>query len=467
MAGSGIPRHGLTPNGDGAPDLAAEARFWRDWNTAAFDCAGHNHGAGHTSEEAAALAARNTPDPDRLASVRGHAEAAAAILTRPEAAVDPGLIEIHAAAGRFFHACLPGSWVPDYLADRGLSAALLTTSPWKIGYAPATWTALLDHLRRQGWDDATMLCAGLVTRGRDGRLHDRFRDRLMIPLRDEHGYAVAFIGRRHPEAGDDKGPKYLNSPDTTIFTKGNVLAGLAEGRRALAHGAQPVLVEGPMDAIAVSVAAPGRFAGISPCGTALSPHQVAVLSRKADLAAVGVRVALDGDAAGQQAALRAYPLLQPATADITAVILPGSQDPADILKTDGPDALRKMLTSSVCPLADLVIDSKIEQWARGRDNLDTEQQIGALRAAAATLVAMPPAEASRQAGRLAALFIRRYDWPPDLVSAEFITAIEQHYETSLVAANPASRATMSPTGRHESARGPRLLSSRRRGMERH
>jgi hypothetical protein len=83
----------------------------------------------------------------------------------------------------------------------------------------------------------------------------------------------------------------------------------------------------------------------------------------------------------------------------------------------------------VCPLADLVIDAMIEHWAQARHGLDTEGQIGALRSAAKALVAMPPMEAAHQAGRLAALFIRRYDWPPDLVNTELITAVEQRYET--------------------------------------
>jgi DNA primase len=375
-------------------------------------------------------------DPARFAAAGDHAEAAAAVIAGPAIRVDRGLVDIHAAAGRFFQACLPGSWVPGYLTDRGLAAALLPSSPWKIGYAPATWTALLDHLRRQGWDDATTLTAGLVVRGKDGRLHDRFRDRLMIPLRDSHGYAVAFIGRRHPDATDERGPKYLNSPDTTIFTKGNLLAGLAEARGALRRGAQPALVEGPMDAIAVSLAAPGRFAGVAPCGTALTPRQVAVLSAATDLPATGVRVALDADTAGRQAALRAYPLLQAATADITAVILPDGQDPASILTSDGPGALREILTTSVCALADLVVDARIEQWSRGRDTLDTEAQISALRSAAATLAAMPPTEAARQAQRVATLFIRRYDWPAELVNTELITAVEQRYES---AARPSAR----------------------------
>jgi DNA primase len=114
---------------------------------------------------------------------------------------------------------LPSSWVPGYLASRSLDAALLPTSPWKIGYAPASWTALRDYLRGQGFCGADMLSVGLVVTGKNGQLRDHFHDRLIVPLRTEDGIAVGFIGRRRPGTGEDYSP---------IFTKGRVLAGLAE-----------------------------------------------------------------------------------------------------------------------------------------------------------------------------------------------------------------------------------------------
>jgi DNA primase len=413
MAEPGTTR--LTSRDDGEPDLTEEARLWREWNAAVYARTG-------TREQAAAFTARVSPGRERLAET-----SVARLSSLPDGARDPQLVQVHAAAGRFFLACLHGSWAPGYLSDRGLSAALLPSSPWKIGYAPATWTALTDHLRRQGYPEQVMLRSGLVTTGRDGHLYDRFRDRLMIPLRDEQGVAIAFIGRRHPDATDDHGPKYLNSPDTEIFIKGHVLAGLAEGHRSFDHGAQPVLVEGPMDAIAVSIAAPGRFTGVAPCGTALTATQVAALARAVDLRERGIRVALDPDTAGRQAAIRAYPLLQHMTPDIAAVTLLDGKDPADLLRHDGPETLRDTLTTSTCPLADLVIDACIEARITDRD-LDIEQQIAALRSAAKIVATMPPAEAARQATRLSTLFIGHYDWPHEQVTRELITAVENHYE---------------------------------------
>lgn len=205
---------------DDQPDLAAEARFWREWNTSVFERT-------RSSEETAAIAARLSPDPDRLAAIVARAETASA-LTRPatRAASDNVLIQIHADAGRFFQSRVEGSWVPGYVAARGLDAVFLPASPWKIGYAPDSWTALTNHLRKLGYTDEVMLRSGLVAEGKNGRLRDRFRDRLMIPIRRaEDRVVVAFVGRRHPDAGDDRGPRYLNSPGTELYVKGHVLMG--------------------------------------------------------------------------------------------------------------------------------------------------------------------------------------------------------------------------------------------------
>lgn len=417
-----MPPGGREP--EPGPDLAEEERFWRDWNVSVY--ARSNPGQRPPD------GTRARPDLDRAVAFSRRAEAGAALLEPAEPGRDPELIQIHALAGRFFQACLPGSWVPDYLADRRLEAALLPSSPWKIGYAPATWTALTDYLRRQGYPAKTLLRSGLVKVGKTGHLHDFFRDRLMIPLRNSRGIAVAFIGRRPPGTCDEHGPKYLNSPDTDIFVKGHVLAGLAEGRSVLRQGAQPVLVEGPMDAIAVSIAAPGRFTGIAPSGTALTARQVAALAGAVDLADRGLRVALAGDSAGQQAAVRAYPLLQPATAGITAVVLPDGRDPADILASDGREILRDTLTTSICPLTDLVVDATISQWAHGDGLKFGEQQVSAVQAAAKVIATMPASEVGRQATRLAELFTRRYDWNTWEVTNAVIDAVERHFQTGPV-----------------------------------
>ncbi|HXL90419.1 MAG TPA: toprim domain-containing protein [Streptosporangiaceae bacterium] len=380
---------------------------------------------------AAELDARAAAARADTAATLGRAETTDAARRPVAADRDPALVEVIAAAGRFYQSQLAGSWVPGYLASRRLDAALLPTSPWKVGYAPASWTALRDHLRGLGFTDADMLTAGLVVNGRNGQLRDHFRDRLIIPLRAEDGIATGFIGRRHPRAGHDHGPKYLNTPDTPIFTKGHILAGLAEGRGAFQRGAQPILTEGPLDAIAVSIAGEGAFASVAPCGTALTGDHVAALARTIPLADRGLLVALDGDTAGRAAAVRAYWRLTPVTSSLTAITLPDSADPAGLLETGDRAALREALTSGVHPLADLVTDSRLDDWARGRELVFAELQIGALRAAATAMANMPGDHVGPQAARLCALFSETYGWTPQEVTTEIIDTIERQLTSAL------------------------------------
>jgi len=131
----------------------------------------------------------------------------------------------------------------------------------------------------------------------------------------------------------------LNSPETALYTKGDLLFGLHEAREQLARGALPVIVEGPFDAIAVSVADDGSYVGLAPCGTALTVLQVTALAGVADLDQTGVLVALDGDRAGHDGIVKAYEILLAHTGKLSAAILPAGRDPADILQTDGPAAL--------------------------------------------------------------------------------------------------------------------------------
>jgi DNA primase len=366
---------------------------------------------------------------DQAAALRARAATTEVVHLPPPAPRDPELVQIHAEAGRFYQACLAGSWVPGYLANRGLAAALLPASPWKIGYAPASWTLLTDHLRGLGHCDAALLCSGLVVNGKNGQLRDHFHDRLMIPLRAEDGIVTGFIGRRHPDAGDDRGPKYLNSPDTELFTKHRILAGLYEGRGPLRRGAQPVLVEGPLDAIAVSISAPGQFVGLAPCGTALTGDQVAALGRAVDLTERDVLIAFDGDQAGRKAAVRAFSHLIPATAKLTIAAIPEGSDPAATLAVSGRDGLAKALTADVRPLADFVVDARMEEWANGRRLVFAEWQLGALRAAAAVIATLPAGQVGHQAERLCGMYAERHGWEPEAVTREIINAVERHYES--------------------------------------
>ena len=311
----------------------------------------------------------------------------------------PGLASdvarLNEIALRFFRNQLADSWVPHYLERRGFGPAI--QQRWQAGYAPAEWDGLTRYLRSLGLPDPLIKAAGLARRSGRGTLIDTFRDRAMLPIRSADGTVAAFIGRA-PEGAGPGVPKYVNSPRTCLYDKGDVLFGLWEARQVIAAGARPVIVEGPFDAIAVTTACAGRYAGIAPCGTALTAEQVRTLSQVADIGSTGVLAAFDPDSAGRRAAIRAYHLLTPYCDEVTAVILPPGQDPAQVFSERGPGALAAILNRTH-PLADLVTDTEVDRWSRWLGF--AEGQINALRATAPVIAAMPPAHVARQVARLA------------------------------------------------------------------
>jgi DNA primase catalytic core len=307
-------------------------------------------------------------------------------------------VAIHDVALRFYRDQLGCSWVPGYLAERGFAPDVLRR--WQVGYAPAGGGGLVSHLRSAGYPDSLIETAGLAGRTRTGTLGDTFRDRATLPIRDRHGRIVAFIGRAPDHCGPAV-PKYLNSPSTPLYRKGDVLFGLWEARADLAAGAMPVIAEGPLDAIAIAIASTGRYAPVALCGTALTARQVDMLADACDLMAAGVLVAFDADGSGYRAAVRAYHALSPVCGRSATVALPEGRDPAQILTDHGPAVLATLLRQHRKPLADVVIDAEIGAWSQRLRF--AEGQIGALRAGAAAIAAMPARDVPRQVGRLAEL----------------------------------------------------------------
>lgn len=305
---------------------------------------------------------------------------------------------IHDVAARFYRDQLGRGWVPGYLTRRGFGPDVQRR--WQVGYAPASRDALVQRLRAAGYPDFLIESAGLARRTRNGALADTFRDRAVLPIREPHGRIVAFIGRAADDA-DPGVPKYLNSPTTPLYRKGHVLFGLWEAGAALGAGALPVIAEGPLDAIAIAIAGGGRYAPVALCGVTLTARQVAVLREACDLRARGVLVAFDADGGGQRAAVRAYHLLSPVSGGAAAAVLPHGRDPAHVLADCGQRSLAALLAHRRRPLADLVIDAELSVWS-GRLRF-AEGQVGALRAAAATIAAMPARDVPRQVGRLAEL----------------------------------------------------------------
>jgi DNA primase len=305
-------------------------------------------------------------------------------------------VPIYDVAARFFRERLADSWVPDYLAGRGLGSDVLER--WQVGYAPAARDALIRRLRRNGYSDQVILAAGLARSARNGRLADLFRDRAMLPIRSPRGTIIAFIGRVRDGPGL-AGPRYLNSPATSWYAKSETLFGLWEAQAALVRSAIPVIAEGPLDVLAIAAASDGGYGPVAPCGIALSPAQVKALQLAGDLRATGVMVAFDADDAGQRAAVRAYHRLSPVAGRVWTMTMPPGYDPARLAGECGPATLRQALAHGRAPLADLVLDAALAGWEpRLRF---AEGQIGALRTAAAIIAMMPPPDVARQVGHLA------------------------------------------------------------------
>lgn len=357
--------------------------------------------------------------------------------------------QLNEAAHAFFRRSLPGSWVPGYLTGRGLGEDLQQL--WQTGYAPASWDALTLHLRAEGFCDSLIETAGLARRSRRGTLIDVFRDRAMLPIRSDNGRIIAFIGRAADPPGP-RVPKYLNSPRTSLYDKSTELFGLAEAREALTAGAQPVIVEGPFDAIAVTTACHGRNAGVAPCGTALTIRQIRALAQIADLKATGVLGAFDADPAGRRAAVRAYYLLSQVTPRTSAAILAPGRDPAQILEEDGPGMLAATLASRTQPLADLVVDAVLEKWSRWTPY--PPGQVNALHAAAAVIAAMPAAHVARQVARLADQLALDYATVTDAVTSVLPKVIRREAVATATRQRRKPRtavaARMPVIGRHDS-----------------
>ena len=306
---------------------------------------------------------------------------------------DPRITGVLDDAMAFYDGQLTRSWVPAYLAERGISDAAMRQ--WHIGYAPGGWATLTGHLRALGHDDDAIQAAGLARISSRGTLIDHFRDRVMLPVHDQRGNIAGFLGRARPGTPPEV-PKYLNSPETGSYQKGSLLFGLHQARDRLARGATPVIVEGPFDAIAVTMADPGRHAGLAPCGTALTSRQAAILAQAADLRSTGILVAFDDDQAGRKATVRAHGILRTVSGRLQSTVLSG-KDPAEILQTEGPEALRTVLRDQVQPLSAVVIDAHLAPWQRRLH--DPEGPLLAMRSTATVIAGLLPAgstEAIRQ-----------------------------------------------------------------------
>ena len=280
------------------------------------------------------------------------------------------LHDVMELAAKFFEATLAGrtgAKARGYLADRGLDAA--TQLKFRLGYAPAERFALKEHLGSQGVSVEDMVETGLLIAGDDIPVpYDRFRDRVMFPITDFRGRIIAFGGRA---LSADAPAKYLNSPETPLFHKGSNLYNGAAARAAVHDGASLIVVEGYVDVIAMVSA--GYPATVAPLGTALTEDQLSLLWKMADEPIL----CFDGDKAGQRAAYRAVDLAMPRLRpgkSLRFALLPEGQDPDDLYRSGGREAIAEVL-GSARPLGDMLWTRETESAA-----FDTPERRAALEA---------------------------------------------------------------------------------------
>ncbi|WP_285960166.1 DNA primase [Pseudomonas tohonis] len=285
------------------------------------------------------LAKRAGMDVPREESGRGN---------RPRQPTDSPLYALLSAASDYYRQALKShptrKAAVDYLKGRGLSGEI--ARDFGLGFAPPGWDNLLKHLACDALQQKTMIDAGLlIENAESGKRYDRFRDRVMFPIRDNRGRIIAFGGR---VLGDDK-PKYLNSPETPVFHKGQELYGLYEARKNNRNLDEIMVVEGYMDVIAL--AQQGLRNAVATLGTATSEEHVRRLFRLVP----SILFCFDGDQAGRKAAWRALEATLPSLEDgrrARFLFLPEGEDPDSLVRAEGTDAFRARITQHAQPLAD-------------------------------------------------------------------------------------------------------------------
>lgn len=298
------------------------------------------------------------------------------------------LVEAHRVAAEYFIQQLTqpeAATARTFLAERGFDRA--AAAAFGVGYAPKGWDSLMRHLQGRSFTLAELAAAGLVSQGQRGH-YDRFRGRLVWPIRDLSGDVVGFGARRLYE--EDNGPKYLNTPETSIYHKAQVLYGVDLAKRDIVRQRRIVVVEGYTDVMACHLA--GVTTAVATCGTAFGPEHVRIARRLLGDAATGASGVLlssgrviggeviftfDGDEAGQKAALRAFGEDQAFAAQTFVAVSPDGLDPCDLRVRHGDTAVRGLVEGR-SPLFEFAIRSALASV----DLTTAEGRVAGLRAAA-------------------------------------------------------------------------------------
>ena len=295
----------------------------------------------------------------------------------PETSGRSRLYAANTAAAEFFRAQLLTTDAETgrrFLGERGFDAG--AAAHFGVGFAPRGWDGLVKAMTAQGFSREELLAAGLLSQGQRG-VYDRFRGRLVWPIRDVTGQTIGFGARKLFD--DDQGPKYLNTPETPIYKKAQVLYGLDLAKRDIARGdpRRVVVVEGYTDVMACHLA--GLTTAIATCGTAFGTEHIKVLRRVMgdDSGAGEVVFTFDGDEAGQKAALRAFTEDSRFNAQTFVAVAPDGLDPCDLRLQRGDAAVRGLMDAKQ-PMFEFAIDRKLA----GYDLSTVEGRVGALRAGA-------------------------------------------------------------------------------------
>jgi DNA primase len=289
------------------------------------------------------------------------------------------LVEAHRAAAAFYVEQLSGAEAEigrKFLAARGFDQA--AAERFGVGYAPAGWDHLVGHLRGKGFSDKELIVSGLASENRRGGAIDRFRGRLIWPIRDITGEVIGFGARKLRD--DDQGPKYLNTPETPLYKKSQVLYGIDLAKKDIARTGRAVVVEGYTDVMACHLA--GVPTAIATCGTAFGGEHIKILRRLLmDNSRSEVVFTFDGDAAGQKAALRAFEDDQKFAARTSIAVTPDGMDPCELRLAKGDSAVEQVVDGRT-PLFEFAIRSVVQSY----DSASPEGQAAAL-AASAPIVA--------------------------------------------------------------------------------
>ncbi len=264
-------------------------------------------------------------------------------------------------ASNFFHYLLMshkvGEKAREYLKERKVNTKVIET--FSLGYAPENWESLIRFLRKKDFNDYVLTKAGLVVSSRSGKLYDRFRGRLIFTLRDHRGNVVGFSGRKLPHRETaDREAKYINTQETPVYIKGNVLYGLDVTKDSIRKSGEAIIVEGEFDLISSFQTGITNIVAIK--GTALTVNQVNLLKRFTET----ISLSLDSDVAGDAAARRGIEIAENAGLDIKVIQVPFGKDPDECIK-ENPGQWKKAVNESI-PVYDFLLQSTLRRYDKNK-----------------------------------------------------------------------------------------------------